>query len=133
MWWSLFDANWQFTIGEHNNSVLNSKVALSDDGNQLSMMSKIDKVSGYFHPTITQTHECSGQSWGINVAKDYFRCDNKSCIGNISNVMLSDDSNFSVVSSDDDNWIQEVNPRELTIANARHTISPNKGSYCDLK
>ena len=88
-------------LGEHNNSLLGSKVVLSGDSNRASITSKMDAVSGDLHPAIAQTHEYSDQSWGSNFAKDDFRCDDESDIGCRSGIVLSDDVNFFVFSSDD--------------------------------
>ena len=95
------DINCKFTIGEHNNSLLGGKVMSSDDDNHVVIESKIDMFVGDFHPKIAQTHEHSGQSWGINVAKDDFRYDNTSDVGHVSNIVLSDDGNFLVISYED--------------------------------
>jgi len=95
-------------IGEYNNSLLGSKVILSDDGNHVAITSKINIVSGDLYPTIVQMYEYSGENWGSNV-KDDFRYDNKSDVGYGSNIVLSDDGNFLVISSDDDDSNQDDN------------------------
>ena len=96
-------------IGHYDHILLGSKVMLSDDGNHIAIASKIHVVIGFndLHPTTEQMHERSVQNWG-NTVKDDVTHDAKSEIGHGSNVVLSDDGNLLVISSNDNDHDKNV-------------------------
>ena len=89
-------------IGQHDHSLLGSKVTLSDYGIYIAIISKIHSVSEFTDlcPTTVQTYEQSGQNWG-DLFKDDIIFNTNGDIWYGSNVASSNDGNSLVISYDD--------------------------------